>query len=350
MLGRCYCMVALLLMLVGCRTSPYVTAHIESVNAEYRELEDYVYCLEEENARLVQQLEAARQRGTGGQQPAGGGLLRRRASGRAGADAPAIEPAAPQGPTIEIPGSSSPAPPQIELPNPMSSLLEQSSEVLLAAAAEPLPKAAAPPDERVTHIVLNPQLTGGADFDGQPGDDGLRIVLEPRNAADQFVPQAGEVSIVVLDPSRQGEAARLARWDFDAADTQRMLARDKAARGIKLELPWPAGPPATSRLKLFVRFETADGRKLQTDREVAVTPPGLVIHRWTPRPPERPRQSSAASEREPLPQDAAPTPMPLAAQPAAAVAASTAASPPPASLSSDAPAASRLRPSWSPHR
>ena len=73
-----------------------------------------------------------------------------------------------------------------------------------------------PGDKKVTHLFLNP-LSGGADFDGQPGDDGLRVVIEPRNATDEFVPEAGALSVVLLDPERQGESARVARWDSDVA-------------------------------------------------------------------------------------------------------------------------------------
>ena len=60
---RLYLSVCLLLLaLAGCRTQPYVNAHIESVNAEYRQLEDYVYSLEEENARLQQETRAVEHR------------------------------------------------------------------------------------------------------------------------------------------------------------------------------------------------------------------------------------------------------------------------------------------------
>src|SRR5438105_15079236 len=44
-------------LFAGCRTRPYLNSHIESVNTEYRQLEDYVYALEEENARLQQQID-----------------------------------------------------------------------------------------------------------------------------------------------------------------------------------------------------------------------------------------------------------------------------------------------------
>ena len=47
-------LLAVVAVTMGCKTKPYVNAHIESVNAEYRQLEDYVYSLEEEKAKLQQ--------------------------------------------------------------------------------------------------------------------------------------------------------------------------------------------------------------------------------------------------------------------------------------------------------
>ena len=101
-----------------------------------------------------------------------------------------------------------------------------------------------------------------------------------------FAPEAESVSIVVLDPDRQGEAARIARWDFDRS-AMRQLLTDSSGRDIKLEVPWPAAAPAASRLKLFVRYETSDGRRLQADREIFVTPPARAIGRWSPRSTDR---------------------------------------------------------------
>jgi hypothetical protein len=192
------------------------------------------------------------------------------------------------GPDIELPAgkdadeADAPAAdraPPANLPAPPAKPIEQS---------EPEPV-----DPKVTHIFLNPLLTGGDDFDRQPGDDGLSILLEPRNKADKYVPAAGAVSVVVLDPSKQGDAARVARWDFDLATTKQKLQRVAPARGIHLQMPWPAKAPASNKLQLFVRYETADGRKLQAEREIFVTLPGQYSHRWTPRPPDRPRHDPA---------------------------------------------------------
>jgi hypothetical protein len=101
---------------------------------------------------------------------------------------------------------------------------------------------------------------------------------------------------VVLDPSRDGQAARVARWDFDLSAAREMLAAS-GGRGLKLELPWLATPPASQRLQVYVRYETADGRRLQTDREIFVTPPGQAIGRWTPR--TESKRSAAAVKSEP---------------------------------------------------
>ena len=80
-------------------------------------------------------------------------------------------------------------------------------------------------DAHVTHIVLRGEVTDGYDFDERPTDPGLLVVLEPRNAAGDYVALAGPVSIVVLDGEVAGDEARVARWDFDAAAARRFIRR-----------------------------------------------------------------------------------------------------------------------------
>lgn len=353
-----YTLAFTLMALAGCQTRPQVNAHIDTVNAEYRQLEDYVYCLEDEVARLQQQLEATRAADAGEprSQPGAsrGGLFRRRpeAAPRGGTSGPGGAPdGANEAPLIEVPGGSSPAapmpgrsrmqrpdltPPAVELPPP-ASIPSPPEQIRPAAGEQPLVASspAKPSDTKITHITLNPVLTGGSDFDSQPGDDGLCVVIEPRNAGEEYVPEAGSISIVVLDPAKQGDASRVARWDFDLSAARQKLAGSAVTSGIKLELPWPATPPAANRLHLFVRYETADGRKLQTDREVFLTPPGQISNRWTPRTAERARP-------------AAPPTAPIAGTDAAIE--ESLPKSPPASLSVDESSAKTTRPTWSPHR
>jgi hypothetical protein len=341
--------------LAGCRTAPYVNSHLETVNSEYRQLEDYVYCLEDDNARLQRELDdckAARPaRSESSSSGERGGLFRRKLRNTPGSESPelsppTIDPGTPSEPnipsetpprrsTLNKPDADAPPekldlePPTIELPAPGATEPTPASPAA-PAKPEPLPPAA-PTDTKVTHLFLNPIMTGGSDLDSRPGDDGLSVVVEPRNAAGEYVPRAGAISIVVLDPSKAGEEARVARWNFDLSAMQQKLKTGSAARGIQLQMPWPASPPSAERLHLFVRYETADGRQLQTDREIFLTPPGQLSQRWTPRPADRQRPAIV----EPTPQ--------IAQQPKPAPSAGPASSP---------SAAPNLLapPTWSPYR
>ena len=119
----------------------------------------------------------------------------------------------------------------------------------------------------VAQITLHPALTGGIGG-GRLGDEGLLVVVEPRDFGGNIVNAPGDISVALLDPALSGEQARLARWDFAAAQTEGMT-HTGSQPGIHLRLPWRS-TPAHDRLKVFVRYTTYDGRKLQAERLIAV--------------------------------------------------------------------------------
>ncbi|EAQ82304.1 hypothetical protein DSM3645_01280 [Blastopirellula marina DSM 3645] len=137
-------------------------------------------------------------------------------------------------------------------------------------------------DRHVTAIQINPRLSGGYDFDKKPGDEGVMVVIEPRNRNGQYVDETGQLSVVVLDPAREGKDAYVARWDFDSIDAQAKMKRSLLGKGIHLQLPWTAGYPEHETLVLFVRYETPDGRKLEQKKEIRVQLPATISSRWTP--------------------------------------------------------------------
>lgn len=181
-------------------------------------------------------------------------------------------PQAPSGPVIKEMSSpkfrspsrslrrESPAAPSVEAP-PESSNLPTSPSV-----------AAQPADDLVVNSIALNRRSGGWNADSVAGDDGILVIVEPRNAQGMVVPSAGDISLVVIDPAVAGEGGRYARWDFttaDAAATYRP-AVDGGTAGLHFELPWPHAPPTHSRLKLFVRFTTDDGRRLQAERDLTI--------------------------------------------------------------------------------
>ena len=85
----------------------------------------------------------------------------------------------------------------------------------------------------------------------------------------------------------------MARWDVTAAKASARLG-DGPEHGIHLNLPWPDRPPAHSRLHLFVRYVTSDGRKLEADGLVEVGSSADRTAGWTPAPRRAAEDAEAA--------------------------------------------------------
>lgn len=138
----------------------------------------------------------------------------------------------------------------------------------------------------VRQLVINRMLTGGFSANNRTGDSGVLAVIEPRDANGRRLEAPADVSVVIIDPSKTGPLAKLARWDFPAAETTKLFRGSGIARGMYVECPWPERPPENNRLHLYVRYTTRDGRKLEADQYVEVALPGEKPARWTPADPE----------------------------------------------------------------
>lgn len=137
-------------------------------------------------------------------------------------------------------------------------------------------------DTNVTQVVLNRQLTGGYDFDGHAGDEGILIVAEPRNSAGQFVPLAGGLDVSLRDPNAKPGEEEIAVWHLDARQAQAKVKQSLLGRGVHLELPWPGAPPQREDLTLEVSYTTVDGRTIKSERDIRIDPPRQLSARWTP--------------------------------------------------------------------
>ena len=74
-------------------------------------------------------------------------------------------------------------------------------------------------------------------------DDGLLVVVEPRDFGGNIVNAPGDISVALLDPALTGEQARLRRWDFAAAETRGDDPHGPAARDSPaIALEFRAGP------------------------------------------------------------------------------------------------------------
>ncbi|MCE5303557.1 MAG: hypothetical protein LLF97_10685 [Planctomycetaceae bacterium] len=157
---------------------------------------------------------------------------------------------------------------------------------------------------RVASIALDRQMTGGVGDDDRQGDQGILVVVEPRDRNGRAIDAPADISVAVLDPAMPGEEARVARWDFTAAETAALFRQSGERCAVHLTMTWPGDPPKHGRLRLFVRYETADGRRLQTDMPIEVALPGGRTARWSPgdRPENRrlPANAEDAQSRRPV--------------------------------------------------
>lgn len=136
-------------------------------------------------------------------------------------------------------------------------------------------------DFHITGITLNRMLTGGYDLDNRFGDEGVMVVVEPRNAAGRVINVPAQVSVVLLDPALPPPSARVARWDFTADEAANHFRTTRMVKGMQFQLPWPDTLPTQQDLHLHVRVIMTDGNEFRADRPVTIDIPGRPSHRWT---------------------------------------------------------------------
>ncbi len=193
---------------------------------------------------------------------------------------------APAPPTLGEPkaappsGSSQPAPAPPN-PAPASGAAWQPASqgaIRLASApgAAPADKTAVWPtadNRQVRRITLHRVLTGGWNRDASPGDEGLSVLIEPRDAQGRVLPAPAPVAIVLVDPALPGDQARVAQWDVPAAELANTYRNSPLGEGFHLRLAWPGQPPVHDRLEVSVRYTTDDGRRLEARLPVHVAVP-----------------------------------------------------------------------------
>lgn len=170
-------------------------------------------------------------------------------------------------PQVELPGVDSPQPPA---PGPENGSSDRrtrgASEVRLASASVDVGAF----EGDVAKIVLNRRLTGGFNADGTLGDEGVLVVVEPRDAAERLVREPGEVSLAVIDPKLRSDEARVGRWSFTADESLDHFKKTEFGDGYHFELRWPGEPPQHERLMLFVRFTDERGKRFEAQQQIVV--------------------------------------------------------------------------------
>lgn len=124
-------------------------------------------------------------------------------------------------------------------------------------------------------VELNKLFTGGDNTDGVPGDEGISLLIETRNAQGEVIPPEGSMDVSLMDPSASSAAgARLGLWRLSADEVRERFQSSSVGKGVQLRFPWQHGQPRRENLRLFVRFTPEVGKRLRTEREIRIELPG----------------------------------------------------------------------------
>ncbi|XZE22437.1 hypothetical protein SH449x_002366 [Pirellulaceae bacterium SH449] len=137
-------------------------------------------------------------------------------------------------------------------------------------------------DQRVIAIDFHPTLCRGINLDNQPGDDGLYLVITPRNDAGQIVNNIGKITIVA-EETIDNKTIRLSAWEIDPEEMEEYLEPIGPAQGYHLRLPWQSDSPRGRNIQVFAKCEFEDGRKPVNRREIVLSKSSIRPLTWTPR-------------------------------------------------------------------
>ncbi|MCH2125698.1 MAG: hypothetical protein MK165_12945 [Pirellulaceae bacterium] len=274
----------------GCRSNSGMRAGIEMMNLEKIALEDQILDLKYEYEILSDKLDEVTQKNTRLQRQLGKSsvddALGNSPDGfnpaRGSSDDPFEE--APELGPLQIEEGET-FDPNEEIPPPVDKeKTELMSVPLRSPDVNPTgPSLDAAQESKVTHLLIDSISADHPNFDHATSQKGLQINVEARNAADKSVPVSGEFAVVVLDPAKRGPAARVGRWDFDAATIENILTKSETSEEILLTLPWDQNPPQNQELHLFVRYTSLTGDKIKADREILFPLSDSHAKNWTPR-------------------------------------------------------------------
>ena len=124
-------------------------------------------------------------------------------------------------------------------------------------------------DAVVTHITLNGTVTTGSASTSEV-EEGILVVIEPRNAAGEYVPISGPIAVTVWEPSQTGRPP-LAHWKLNVVQATTTMRQSPWGRGIHVIRPWPERLPKTNRVHVSAHYTTVDERVVKADRTLDVT-------------------------------------------------------------------------------
>ena len=145
-------------------------------------------------------------------------------------------------------------------------------------------------DEKIVDIAFHPTMCRGHNFDANPGDDGLYLVVTPLNEAGQVINELGSLTVIVEEDSLETQNgannnsnARIAGWEITKVELQESLNPIGSAQGFHLSLPWKEASPKGQIVTVYLKYELDDGHVFVNQRNIQLRKPSKGQSVWSPR-------------------------------------------------------------------
>lgn len=117
------------------------------------------------------------------------------------------------------------------------------------------------------------RLTGGRDYDGRAGHDGVTVYLRPVDAAGSLIKTGGDITIQLLELPDDGPPGLYDTQEYKNVSELKELWQGGLLGGhFTLKLPWPDGrPPSARRMLIAASFtDHLTGRTIRAEKTVEI--------------------------------------------------------------------------------
>ena len=102
-------------------------------------------------------------------------------------------------------------------------------------------------------IVID-SLSGGYDFDNQPGDDGVVVYLRPVDSEGDTLKVAGEIHIQLYDLAAAAHQTLLGEYKIPVEQARKLWYGKLMTNHYTIRCPWPHNPPTHPEITIRATF------------------------------------------------------------------------------------------------
>jgi len=111
------------------------------------------------------------------------------------------------------------------------------------------------------------KYAGGADLDGEPGHDGVKVYLSPIDQHGDVIKAAGTVKIQLYDLAAARDQTLIGQYEFSADEVSKAFSSGFISYHFTFTCPWKPAPPKNEEITIRAEFtDYLTGKKLSAQK------------------------------------------------------------------------------------